>query len=182
MRLCISLDEGSPEAFSPRRPEAESAHIRNVNIGALADPLCPREAVPHVACVDVKSRDLPVRIDAVGDAALRNACTGARRIQRCDSAVAVPQEAVVQVKAVVVVSCDRPRRVDRDAERPYTAGRIGRCIERGEAAVRVPPETAVIAPKRVSRNGLKVGSCDRTLRIDGQTWACTRVIDGKTWA
>ena len=57
------------------------------------------EAVIHVACILVISRDRPCRVVAVGGGALAGACARAGSIERGDGAVVIPQEAVIQLLA-----------------------------------------------------------------------------------
>jgi hypothetical protein len=71
----------------------------------------PHKTVNYIACVSVGSRNLPLWIDAEGEGALEVARPRARRIERGDGSVAGPQEAMVNVMAIVVVSRDFSLRV-----------------------------------------------------------------------
>jgi hypothetical protein len=87
--------------------------------------------VTRIICVYVEPHDYARRVDAQGCGALVKAGAGARDIERSHGTVAGPQEAMINGKAVVEGSRDRPRRVNTGGERPYTAGGIGRRIECG---------------------------------------------------
>jgi hypothetical protein len=92
------------------------------------------------------------RGDAQGCGGLVKTCTCARRIERSHGTVGSAQEAMINGKAIVEGSGDRARRGNTGGKRPYTARRIGRCIECGQSAFGGPHEDAKISPKRVSRN------------------------------
>ena len=94
-------------------------------------PRQKEEAVMPISCVNVEPHDYARRGDAQGCGALVKACAGARDIERSHGTVAGPQEAMINGKAVVEGSRDRPRRGNTGGERPYTAGGIGPCIECG---------------------------------------------------
>jgi hypothetical protein len=63
----------------------------------------PQEAVLQEACVNVRSRDRPRRVDVRGEGE-----GGARGIDHGEGAVACPQEAVEPPACLLVESYDRP--------------------------------------------------------------------------
>ena len=94
-----------------------------------------------IICVNVEPHDYARRVDAQGCGALVKACACARDIERSHGTVAGAQEAMINGKAIVEGSSNRVRRGNTGGKRPYTARGIGRCIERGESAVRLRTKT-----------------------------------------
>ena len=102
-----------------------------------------------------------------GAVPLIKSCASTRNIERGNSAVACTHEPVIDGKAVVERSSDRPSFVYTGRERPDTARGISRRIERGKRAARGSHEHTEIPAEWISRNGFKVGFGDHSLRCNG---------------
>src|SRR5215469_3570794 len=89
----------------------------------------PQEARDSPSCVTVEPRDLPGRIDGVGDGTSVETVVGARAstrsLQDRHYAVRRAHEPAIPAWRCVLVADDRPCRVDCKGERPRTAWRRG---------------------------------------------------------
>ena len=108
-----------------------------------------------IICVNVELHNYARPGDAQGCGALVKTCTCARGMERSHGTVGSAQEVMINRKAIVEGPGYR-RRGNTGGKRPYTARRIGRCIECGQSAFGGPHEDAKISPKRVSRNKFKL--------------------------
>ena len=126
--------------------------------GAVASP---QEAVLHPACVNIRSRNIPGRVDAgrwtTRNIKRANYKTARWCVERGDASVESAKEAVIPATCVAVPPDDHPAR--GDASRSRECGT--RHIDRGEAAARLPEEAVRHA------TCVHVRSDDHSARGDG---------------
>ena len=99
-----------------------------------------------IICVNVELHNYARPGDAQGCGALVKTCTCARGMERSHGTVGSAQEVMINRKAIVEGPGYR-RRGNTGGKRPYTARRIGRCIECGQSAFGGPHEDAKFPPK-----------------------------------
>ena len=141
------VDAGAVGALEGTRARARNVEDSNVAVGSA------HEAVIQVACVKCESRNRARRVEAIGrcgKGALAGACAGARGIERFDGAVLIPQEAMIHIAVVIVVSRDLPCRIDVIGEGALAKTRArARRIERGQGAVGSAQEAVDVAADTV---------------------------------
>src|SRR5271167_713033 len=138
----------------------------------------------HTARVNVVSRDRPCRVDDVGAirvGALAGTCARIRSVERRDGAVGSAHVAVTYTARVIVVSRNRPRRVETVGARALEgACARARSVENSEGAVATAQEAVahIVGVTGQSRNrARRVDSPSEGALASGSVCACARGIE-----
>lgn len=112
----------------------------------------------HAFRVNEAPGDVARWIDACGEGELARTCASVRGVERGQSAIRSPREAVLHAIRVNVVSRNRSCRIDAFSKRAYGAGGLERC----DGATGIAQEGLTLT------RAVAVASRNRTRRVDGR--------------